>query len=167
MARQITYRSTSEFTAEQLYTVMVDAKYLTARLERLGGPGAALLEHTVDASGARYRLRHGVDAGSVPPLVRSFVGGDLVIERTETLAPTAPGRYTGTVAVAIPGTPASASGTVTVADIPEGSEFVVDAAVTVKVPLVGGKVEAMVAEQVQNLLASEAAFTLDWLRRQD
>lgn len=165
MPRQITHRSTSEFPAERVYSAMTDPEYLDARLEQLGGPGAALLEHSVDDDGARYRLRHGVDADVVPPMVRSLVAGDLVIERTETLTQAGPGRYTGTVAVSIPGTPASASGVMRLVDIEGGSEFVVDAAVTVRVPLLGGKIESMVAGQIEGLLATETQFTIDWLRK--
>lgn len=167
MARQITHRTTAEFPAERVYSVMVDPDYLKARLERLGGPGAALLEHHVDDNGARYRLRHGVDADVIPPMVRTLVNGDLVIQRDETLAPAGPGRYTGTVAVAISGTPASAEGSMRLADIGDGisSEFVVEAAVTVRVPLLGSRIEGMVAEQIEGLLATESGFTLDWLRQ--
>ena len=165
MAHQLTHRTTAEFPADQVYAVMVDPDCLKARLERLGGPGAALLSHHVDANGARYELRHGVDANVVPPMVRSLVSGDLVIERVETLVPAGPGRYNGTVSVRIPGTPASADGALRLADVVGGSEFVVDASVTVKVPLIGGKIESMVAEQIEGLLAQETGFTLDWLRQ--
>ena len=65
----------------------------------------------------------------------------------------------------IPGTPASADGALRLADVVGGSEFVVDASVTVKVPLIGGKIESMVAEQIEGLLAQETAFTLEWLRQ--
>lgn len=165
MARQITHRSTSEFPAERMYSVMVDVDYLKARLDRLGGPGAALLEHEADAHGARYRLKHGVDPGAVPSMVRGLVPNNLVIERTETLTADAPGRYSGTVAVSIPGTPASASGVMRLVAAGAGSEFVVDAAVTVKVPLIGSRIEDMVAEQIGGLLRSESEFTVDYLRQ--
>ena len=79
MAHQLTHRTTAEFPADQVYAVMVGPDCLKARLERLGGPGAALLSHHVDANGARYEVRHGVDANVVPPMVRSLVSGDLVI----------------------------------------------------------------------------------------
>ncbi|MGD9986913.1 DUF2505 domain-containing protein [Pseudonocardia sp.] len=165
MAHQLSHRTVAEFPAEQVYAVMVDPDYLKARLEQLGGPGAALLSHHLDGNGARYELRHGVDADVVPPMVRGLVSGDLVIERVETLAPAGPGRYDGTVAVRIPGTPASADGALRLADATGGSEFVVDASVTVRVPLIGGRIESMVAEQIGGLLAQETAFTLEWLRQ--
>ena len=51
MARQIDFRSPLPHPADIVYATMVDAEYLRARLQRLGGPGAALLEHQADADG--------------------------------------------------------------------------------------------------------------------
>jgi hypothetical protein len=89
--------------------------------------------------------------------------GDLAIRRTETLRVTGPGAYGGDVDVAISGVPASASGTMRLADNGSGSEFEVHADVHVKVPLIGGKIEEIVAGQVRRLLEAETAFTVRWL----
>ncbi|MGI9003255.1 MAG: DUF2505 domain-containing protein [Pseudonocardia sp.] len=166
MARSIDYRSTSPFPADEVYATMVDPEYLRARLSAMGGPGADLLEHTADEQGARYRLKHGVSARNLPPIATSMVRGDLVIERTESLTRDASGQYSGKVAVAIRGMPASAVGRMRLADQDgSGSEFAVRANVTVKVPLIGGKIEDVVADQVRNLLAAEMAFTLQWIEQ--
>jgi hypothetical protein len=164
MSRAIEFRSPSAFPADTFYSVMVDADFLRARLERMGGPGAALLEHAADADGARYRLRHGLDRANLPPLVQSLVPGSLVIERTEVIRRVAPGDYTGDVDVHVPGTPVSAAGGMGLRDAPGGSEFAVRADVTVNIPLFGGKIEEVVAEQVRNLLIAETEFTQQWLR---
>jgi hypothetical protein len=166
MARSIDYRSTSQYPADEVYATMVDPDFLTARLAKIGGKGAELLEHTADAEGSRYRLRHGLDPKDLPPMVRSVLPGDIVIERTEIWTRQGAGRYAGESQVAIPGTPASALGGMRLRDIDGGqSELHVRADVTVRVPLVGGKIEGVVAEQVQNLLAAETQFTLAWLAR--
>ncbi|MHA6792411.1 DUF2505 domain-containing protein [Pseudonocardia bannensis] len=168
MARSIDYRSTSLHPADEVYATMVDPDYLQARLERLGGPGAALLEHSADVHGARYRLRHGLDAEHLPAIVQKVLTGDIVIERSESWTRRGEGHYDGEVTVRIPGTPAAASGWMRLADLngadAGNSELVVHADVTVKVPLIGGKIEDTIAEQVTRLLASETAFTLDYLR---
>lgn len=165
MPRRIDYRSSSEYAADDVAAVMLDEEYLRARLEKLGGPGAALLEHRVDEGGGRYRIRHGVDQAALPSFVATLVSGNLVIDRTEGLRREAPGRYAGEVAVRIPGTPATAGGGIRLADTGAGSELHVTADVTVQVPFLGGKIEKVIAEQVQLLLAAETAFTLDWLSR--
>ena len=41
--------------------------------------------------------------------------------------------------------------------------FEVHADVKVRVPLIGGKIEEIVAEQVRRLLEAETAFTVRWL----
>jgi hypothetical protein len=166
MSRQSEHRSTSLYSAEQVYTTMVDADYLKERLEKIGGKDAALLQHTADADGARFTLRQGLDSRDLPPVVRSLLSGDIVIERTETWTRSAPGAYRGDAQVVIKGTPASAVGTMSLRDGAGGSELVVRTDVTVQVPIIGGKIESSVAEQVKGLLALETEFTLAHLAQQ-
>jgi hypothetical protein len=164
MPRQIDYRSTSPHAADEVYATMVDPDYLRARLERIGGPGAALLEHSADVEGARYRLRHGLDAKDLPSAVRSVLPGNLTIERNERWTRKDSGRYLADVDVTIVGAPASATGGMRLRDLPDGgSALDVRADVRVTVPLIGGKIEDVVGEQVQKLLAAETAFTQEWL----
>lgn len=164
MPRQIDFRSTSTHPADEVYATMVDPDFLRARLEQIGGPGAALLEHTADIDGARYRLRHGLDSDHLPSMVRGVLPGSLTIERTERWTRQESGRYLGDVQVSIEGAPASAAGGMRLRDTPDGgSELQVRADITVDVPLIGGKIEGVVADQVQNLLRSESEFTQQWL----
>ncbi len=44
-----------------------------------------------------------------------------------------------------------------------GSALVVTAQVKVSIPLIGGKLEKVVAEQVEKLLAAEAEYAEKWL----
>jgi hypothetical protein len=164
MPRQIDYRSTSPHPADTVYATMVDPDFLRARLQQIGGPGADLLEHTADLAGASYKLRHGLDATQLPAAVRNMLSGEVTIERSERWTRQDSGQYLGDVQVAIPGTPASAAGGMRLRDAADGgSELLVRADVTVQVPLFGGKIEEIVADQVQNLLAAESAFTQQWL----
>jgi hypothetical protein len=163
MSRQIDYRSSSHHSADDVAAVMLDEEYLRARLTQLGGPGAKLLAHEATGEGGRYTIRHGVDEAALPSIVSSLVTGNLVIQRTESLRREAPGRYRGDVDVQIPGTPASAAGSLELHDTAAGSELLVRADVTVKIPFLGGKIETVIADQVQQLLAAETAFTLEWL----
>jgi hypothetical protein len=164
MARQIDFRSPLPHPTDIVYATMVDAEYLRARLQRLGGPGAALLEHQADPTGARYRLRQGLDKSALPPLVQNVVPANLVLERTETIRPVGPGRYEGTVDVHVPGAPVTAAGHMQLHEGAGGSEFTLQADVTVHLPLIGGRIEEIVVEQVRNLMAAETEFTREWLR---
>ena len=163
MARSIDYRSTLAFPAEKVFATMTDEEYLRARLRELGGPGSALLEHQATPESARYKLKQGLSEKDLPPIVGKVMQGDLAIQRTETLRKSVEGAYGGDVDVAISGVPASASGTMRLADNGSGSDFEVRADVEVKVPLFGGKIEEIVAGQVRRLLEAETAFTARWL----
>jgi hypothetical protein len=162
MARSIDHRSTFDHPADKVFATMTDPEYLRARLRELGGPGSDLLEHEADAEHARYRLRQGLSEKDLPPIVGKVVSGDLAIERTETLNRSGDG-YTGDVAVQIKGAPASASGTMRLTPADGGTAFEVHADVSVSVPLIGGKIEEIVADQVRKLLNEETAFTASWL----
>jgi Protein of unknown function (DUF2505) len=163
MARSVDYRSTLAYPAEKVFAAMTDEEYLRARLRELGGPRSELLEHEASPEGARYRLKQGLSESDLPPIVGKVMNGDLSIERTETLRRAEPGSYAGDVDVKIANAPASATGTMKLADDGDGSLFEVRADVTVRVPLVGGKIEEIVAEQVRRLLEAETAFTVHWL----
>ena len=164
MPRQSEYRSASQFSADQIYAVMVDPEYLRTRLATIGGKGAALLDHTADADGARFRVQQGLESKDLPLVVRNFLSGDIVIERIEIWTRKEPGRYDGEAQVEIKGTPASAVGGMRLRDLdPSTSELVVRTDVTVRVPIIGGKIESVVAEQVKGLLRIETEFTLEWL----
>ena len=45
----------------------------------------------------------------------------------------------------------------------DGTQLVVSAEVKVNIPLIGGKIEKVVAEQVTKLLAAEAEYAEKWL----
>lgn len=174
MARPIRYQSRYPLSAQAAYTVLVDAGYLRARLARIGGTDAALLDHAADAENAKYSMRQGVSREYLPGPIQAFMRGDLVIERTETWHRVAEGRYAGTVAARVKDAPGTVSCALSLADTGTGTgmgrtgtecELAVDGSVTVDIPLVGAKIESAIAEQVVRLMAREAGFTEDWLAR--
>ena len=165
MSRQFDYRAMPPQPAAAVFAAMVDADCLRARLAALGGRNAALLEHEVDADGARFRVQHGLDPSDMPQAVRSFLPSDFVIHRLETWRRSADGHFTGMADVDVPGTPASASGQMGLRDAGAGSELRIRTDITVRVPLLGSRIECSVGEQILKLLDAETAFTLDWMSR--
>jgi hypothetical protein len=159
-----------ECSAHQLFETMSDREYHEARLAGTGGPGAALLNLDVDGppeERVEFTVRMGVDRAYLPLVVRKVLPGNLVIERTETWAPAGQSDYAGTIAATVVGAPGRVSGTVRLANLPAGrrpaSELRMDASAQVPLPLVGGRLEAAIAEQVEELIDREARFTIQWL----
>jgi hypothetical protein len=178
MPRPIRYRSRSENPAQRVFETLTLREYLEARLVELGGKGAALLKLDTHApragepvERAEYTVRQGVGREHLAPVIQKVLSGDLVIERTERWRRTAPGSYDGTFAATVVGAPGRITGTLRLADLADigggrpGSELALDGYAQVSIPLVGGKIEAVIAEQVQQLVARETRFALDWLAR--
>ncbi len=146
-----------------VYSALVDKAYLTDRLAALGGQNAALLEHHASGDSAVYKLRQGVAADQLPSGVRSILRGDLVVEREETWRLEG-GKHVATTRARIPGMPAEITGGARLDETADGgTAWVTNAEVKVNIPLLGGKVERTVAEQVAKLLAAESEFAGGWL----
>jgi hypothetical protein len=164
MARRIEHRTSAPWDADRVHAALVDPAFLRDRLATIGGTNAELVEHQVDDGEVRYRLRHGIPAEEVPTPVRPLLGGSLRLERIETWRADGPGRYEGTMRLDTAGLPGQLAGVTRLVDRPAGgSELSVDGEVKVSVPLVGGKIEELVAAQVTKLLAKETDFALKWI----
>ncbi|MDD7918133.1 DUF2505 domain-containing protein [Actinomycetospora callitridis] len=159
MSTRIAHRATWDVPAEEVYAELVDGDHLRARLEELGGKDPALVEHSVDASGARLELRHSVPVEFLPTAVRRFTGDDLVLDRVETWRVRQDGGYDGTFEVTVRGLPGTMTGTQELTDSGGGAVTEIQGEATVSVPMVGGRIEKVVVEQVGALLDAEDAFT--------
>ncbi|KEI45329.1 DUF2505 domain-containing protein [Saccharopolyspora rectivirgula] len=168
MTRRIEHRSTSGWPAAAVHEALVDVDYLTERLHALGGSRAELVQHETTDDGVHYQLRHGIRSESLPALARSVVAGDLVVDRSESWRQADENHYTGEVAAEIAGAPCSITGSMWLRDLTtptdsSTSELVFSAKVDVNLPFVGGKLEELVANQVEQLLLAEERFTEEWL----
>ncbi|GLZ44938.1 hypothetical protein Acsp06_11230 [Actinomycetospora sp. NBRC 106375] len=120
-----------------------------------------------DDPGGRQRirvvLRQPVPPGQVPAVVERLLAGVLVIERTEEWR-LGPDRCDGRAQVAVPGTPISAAGTMSVtAGAPDHSRLSVDLAITAAVPLLGGGIERAVVTGIRGLTGTEHDRISRWL----
>jgi hypothetical protein len=165
MAR-IEHHSTSGWSVTQVQTALSDPEYLRDRLRELGGADTEIVEHEKTGEGVRFAVRQGVPVDELPAMVRQLVGANLVVDRTESWRRADERHCTGEIAARVAGVPGSITGSMWLREMPGGgSELVVDGEVKVSLPLVGGKIEALAAEQLQGLLAAEAEFTSEWLSR--
>lgn len=158
MPSRFEHRASFPAPVDTVYSTLVDEAFLSARLRDIGGKAAALLEHVTSDNSATVRLRQGVDAQRLPGAVRSILSGDLVVEREE--------RWRGhesTGRATISGVPAEITSQSRLVSRGDGTELVTSAEVKVSIPLIGGKIEKVVAEQVTKLLAAEAEYAEKWL----
>ena len=70
----------------------------------------------------------------------------------------------GTIAIAAPGKPTSARGTISLAPDGEGTVEIVELDVRVKVPLIGGKLESLMADTIGSGYEVEHTVGRAWLK---
>lgn len=162
MPRRFEHRAGFSAPAATVYATLVDSAFLTERLTRLGGKDAALVEHGTSDNTVVIRFRQGVEAKHLPGAARAILKGDLLVEREERWRPDGAG-YASTGRATITGVPGEITSQARLDDRADGSELVTEGQARVGIPLVGGKLEAVIAEQVSRLLIAEADFAAKWL----
>jgi hypothetical protein len=152
-------------TVTQVYGAFGDRQYWLDRLADSGADEATLDSMTVpDDGGIDVVTTQTLWANRLPGLVSQFHHGDLHFVREEIWSPVRDGQSTGTVKGTIPGAPASLTGTALLTPAGSGSRLEFTATVEVRIPLVGGKVENFIGNQLVELLSAEQRFTTEWLR---
>jgi hypothetical protein len=164
MGRRIPHSSSYPQPVDQVHRGLTSEQYWRDRLVEVGGAGAALGHVTVGAGTVDVEMTQSVPAEHLPAIVTKVRPGDLVITRTETWGPLTGGRSAGTFTARVEGVPATLTGTMTLAADGAGSRLALDGKVEVKLPLIGGRIESAIADQVSELLDNENEFTARWLR---
>ena len=152
LSKQLTY----DAPAEAVTAMLDDPKFREAVLER-----QQVLRGSVDIDGDVATIEQVRSADGIPSFARTFVGDEIVIVQTETwTSPTA-----ADLALAIAGTPGKAVGTMTLTESGDTTTESIDLAVSVKIPLVGGKIEGMVADMIRVAFDVEHRVGVEWLAR--
>ena len=142
----------------EVFALFNDPDFIAGRLEDSGAPDSEVMTVDSTADGVRIVTRQSIPASVLPSMVASMLQGDPATERTEDW------HFDGEVYVAqfsviVKGAPATIKGTMTLAPAGAGSTLVVKGEAAVPIPLFGGKIEAVIAEQIGTLLAHEETYT--------
>jgi hypothetical protein len=124
---------------------------------QLGGPDGA--DGSIDVITTQV-LR----SDRLPGVVTQFHRGDLRIRREERWEPITDGSATATVTGSILDAPAALTGTAVLEPLGDtGARLKLRATVEVRIPLVGGKLENFIGNQLVELLIAEQRFTTMWI----
>ena len=96
----------------------------------------------------------------LPSFARTFAGDSTrAVQREEWADSTG-----GTLRIETPGKPSEISGTITLRPEGSGTVEIVELDLRVKVPLIGGKLEKLLAEKVRSGMDAEHGVGTDWLK---
>jgi hypothetical protein len=151
-------------TVEMVHQTLADEHYWLARLADSGADDAVLDSLVVSPDGSiAVATTQLLRRDRLPGIVTQFHKADLRIERRENWSPVTGGRATATVTGNIPGAPVKLDADAVLAAKGRGAQLSFRGTVEVRVPLVGGKIESFVSNQLVALLIAEQRFTALWL----
>src|SRR5919202_6262957 len=159
MASQLALRHQYPASVERMREVLTDRQYQEAKLRAVGGPRAELMSWQQDTQGVTVVLHRAVPGDAIPPFLRSLLPGNLTIRRTETWR-----GCRGSVEAVVDGAPGAITGVMLLEPDPAGCVLGAQLTAEVPLPLIGGKVEKLVTDNIAGLMQNEYQFTLAYLR---
>ena len=142
------------------FLLLSDPDYVREVAERTGGRDVEVTVTADDDGGATIRS-HRVLPAKLPSYAKALVGDTVTIHETRVFGPAAQdGSRDGTIEVTFGGAPAHVTGTMRL----EGSgTSLLEVAMQVKasVPLVGGKVERLCADQIDASITRESVVAAE------
>jgi hypothetical protein len=145
------------FTAdpEAAFALLTDPAYVEEVATATGGRDPEVSVTATDGGGADVSSRR-VYPAQVPSYAKPLVGDTLTIAEVRELGPAdADGAREGAFSVGFPGAPLTVSGTLRLAADGATSALDITASIKASVPLVGGKIERFVGEQIERFLRKE------------
>lgn len=162
MSTKVTATMTYDATCSEVFEMFCDPGYIEQKLLRTGGTNP---EISVTPVGSDIDISAIRDLpAQVPGFVKSITGDQIhVVEKARWSPADDLGARTATVTLEFQGTPSTVSGTLSLH--PAGDGAVVDVAFDVKasVPLLGGKIERVIADQMQRAVRQENRVGVAWL----
>lgn len=143
---------------DEVFAMLSDPSF---RQRSLDAMDAKATEIKVEARGEGMSLRidqEQVTAG-VPSFAKKFAGETTRVIHSEEW----PSSSSGTLTIETPGKPTSLTGTLTLKPSGSGTAEVFDGEIKVKVPLIGGKLESLMADLFTQGMDKEHAVGVAWL----
>ena len=154
MTKQVVKHLAYAASVEEVATMLADPTFREEVLTR-----QKVLRHSVSIEGGHVLIEQVQTAHGLPSFARKLVGDEITIVQEEHwTSPT-----TADVTVTIPGKPGDMSGVARLDETDEGTVQVIDLTVRVGIPLVGGKIEGLVADMLSKAMDKEHQVGVEWL----
>jgi hypothetical protein len=150
-----------EQDAATVHRVVTDPDFLAAKLRAGGGRDVEV----VRASASEVETRRTI-ATDLPAFARAVLGETTRLTQVERWEEAGPAGHRGTFSVRGSNTPVTIDGTSEI--VPDaagtGCQVLINGTVRARVPVVGGRVAALVARRTEEAIEAERAFTADWIK---
>jgi len=160
VSKKLSHDLTYEASLTQVGEMLMDPAF---REEVCDAQGAVRSSVTVEpkAAGMGIVIDQVMPAEGIPGFARKFVGDEINLVQTEQWSDI----ETGTVDVVIPGKPGQMRGTIRLRESGGTTTETVEMEIKVNIPLVGGKIESLIADLLRKALKAENVVGRDYLSR--
>ncbi|MFW6775991.1 DUF2505 domain-containing protein [Nocardioides sp. CPCC 205120] len=155
MSKRVTHELTYDAPLADVRAMLLDEDFRTAVAKE-----QRALRSTVSVEGEAVRFETVQPAAGIPSFAKKFVGDEIVVVQQETW-----GATKADIHVTIPGKPGEMKGTATLRETGTGTTETVDLEVKVSIPLVGGKIEGLIADMLVKALKAENRAGRAWLAK--
>lgn len=149
-------------TREQVFEMLADPEFRKASADAMGVISADVsIERDGDGDGMSVRIDQVQPTEGVPGFAKKFAGNTTrAVQVEEWNSPSQ-----GTITIETPGKPATVTGTITLVETDGRTVETMEAEVKVKVPLIGGKLESLMADLIATGMDNEHGAGVAWLER--
>lgn len=117
--------------------------------------------------GLTVDLTEEVGTSELPGFVTKVIKGKLIVSRTDHWGPLDGDTAAGTLTGSTTGLPAKVRGALTLRPLGDGAQLTVKGESTVKLPLVGGKIEDLINKMIKDMIDQETEQTMTWVAEQE
>lgn len=156
MGTKLTKKLTYDASAEAVAAMLDDVAFREEVLER-----QKVLRGSAKVEGDLVTIEQVRSSDGLPGFAQKFVGDEITIVQKETWTSST----SCDVDLAIPGKPGEATGTMRLVESGGTTTEEIDLVLTVRIPLVGGKIEGLIAGLFSEALDIEQAVGREWLAR--
>lgn len=154
MSKKLTRTLTYDASRDAVAAMLLDPAFREAVLERQRVTrGSATLDGDI------ITIEQARSSDGVPSIAKKFIGDEIAIVQTETWS--SPDR--AGIVITIPGKPGEVTGSSRLTEADGQTTQTVDLEVRVSIPLVGGKIESMIADILALGLDVEHKVGVGWL----
>ena len=146
-------------TPDQIMAMLSDAGYPDAKYQDLGDVSFTVAQHEASDNGLNVTVDRQV-ASNLPDLAKKALGETTKMKQTEVWRKDGDS-YVGNMT--IEASPVTINVTNTIKPSGDGSDWTSDFDIKAGVPLVGGKIEGFIGNQLVELLIAEQRFTTVWI----
>ncbi|MEH6795213.1 MAG: DUF2505 domain-containing protein [Rhodococcus sp. (in: high G+C Gram-positive bacteria)] len=107
-----------------------------------------------------------VGTNELPGFVTKVIKGKLIVSRTDYWGPLEGDHAEGTLTGSTTGLPAKITGTLSLQPDGTGAKLLIKGESTVKIPLVGGKIEDLINKMIKDMIDQETGESLEWVAAQ-